>query len=76
MRRLLLVAVTAGGLLVTTHLSSAGPQKVRVCHGALSGQGRVLEVSVNAAPAHLGHGDTWTDLPQGARCSAQEEMPM
>lgn len=76
MKRLFLTAFAGFALLLSTHLmSAAAPLKARVCHGAAWGQGRVLEVGEQAVPEHFSHGDTTTNLPKGAACSADEEVP-
>jgi hypothetical protein len=50
----------------TINKSSAADQyrKVRVCH-----KGKVIEISENALPAHLKHGDYVTTAPKGSKCA-------
>ncbi len=61
-------------LLVPAYVSQAQNRKVTLCHvTAGDGTGHVIEVSVNAVPAHIGHGDSYTHLPKGSDCSVKSE---
>ncbi len=63
-RRLLLTALVPAMLLVgaTTASVMGSPQgKVDVCHRTGNGSFHEINVSANALPAHLGHGDVLPD---------------
>lgn len=76
MRRTILATATACALLASTALLTAAAQpKVRVCHGASTGLGHVVEVAQSALADHFSHGDTETTLPKGAACTADEWQP-
>jgi hypothetical protein len=65
-------AFIVGMTMVTVNLRAAN--KIRICHveGQNSGRAHVIEISDNAVPAHLGHGDSLegaTGLDPGADCT-------
>ena len=63
-RRLLFTALVPGMVLVAATAASAVGQpqgKVDICHRTGNGSLHVINVSANALPAHLRHGDLLPD---------------
>jgi hypothetical protein len=63
-RRLLFTALVPAMVLVAATTASAvgSPQgKVDVCHRTGNGSFHQINISMNALPAHLAHGDVETD---------------
>ena len=57
-------AVIIGGLTYQA-LNLSAAEKVKVCHRTGNDSAHVIEISENAVPAHLNHGDS-LDVPEGA----------
>jgi len=50
-------AVIIGGMTYQA-LNLSAAEKVKVCHRTGNGSAHVIEISENAVPAHLNHGDS------------------
>ena len=63
MKRTLALAVGAAFIIGMTYgaLSLRAGEKVKVCHVTGNGTAHVIEISENAVPAHLAHGDSVLD---------------
>lgn len=63
-------AVIIGGMTYQA-LNLSAAEKVKVCHRTGNGSAHVIEISENAVPAHLNHGDSLDgldDLEHGDSC--------
>jgi hypothetical protein len=79
MKKTLALAVGAAVIIGTTYgaLSLSAREKVKVCHVTGNGRAHVIEISENAVPAHLAHGDSLAadDLEHGDSCDVEATPP-
>ena len=76
MKKKLALAVGVAFIVGMTYgaLSLRAGEKAKVCHVTGNGRAHVIEISVNAVPAHIAHGDSVLDddttLEHGDPCDA------